>query len=323
MYKILFILLLTLSGCAKMMRPPSRSTGDWQSPLAAGMYNASPDCFAWWRSLNDTQLDEIMRRAALSNFDMLIARETRQDSCGTWRNIASDVAKNYIAIRGLQLRLESLDKNINAQVETVRLTNSLASTGFLDIVDQLQAEELLSQLNAQKSTLQDTLRTTIHHLSILLGRAPGDLYCELSQPQPIPTLPCQMPIGCPSDFLCRRMEVQSCKNMASAGSGKASLAYYMYEKAAIEALEGAENALSTLYYAIENTQALKVANEQGLEAYREIYQLYERGLKNYLEVLVIQQSHLTTEAAYLESQVQLLNAYIDLYTALTLNNLKV
>jgi outer membrane protein, multidrug efflux system len=322
-----FLILLTLvlmTGCMKM-QPPSRSNGDWQSPLSEGMVTASPACFTWWKSLNDPLLNDLMRRAALRNFGMLIARETkREDNCSVWMTLSAEVAKSYVELRGLQLRLELADKNITAQKETVELTKSLMSYGFVGIIDQVQAEEMLNQLAGQKSLVELSLRKTMHHLSLLVGRAPGDLCLEFSQLAELPALPCQMPIGCPCDFLARRLDV-SCagKNMASAGKGKASLAYYLYEKAAVEALEQAENSLTALYFSMENQQALKEAYEKGCQAYQQMVQLYGKGLKNYLEVLVVQQAHLSTEEAYVQSRIQLLNAYISLYQVLSIKKVTI
>lgn len=121
--------------------------------------------------------------------------------------LAAEVAKNYIQLRGLQEGLKIISKNIDSQQDTLQLTTELMETGFSSTIDQKQSQEQLSALLAQKPQIELAIHTTIHRLSILLGYSPGDLFCELNEPGMIPDVPCQKPIGIPSELLRRRPDI--------------------------------------------------------------------------------------------------------------------
>lgn len=93
-------------------------------------------------------------------------------------------------------------------------------------------------------------------------------------------------------------------------------AYYEYQKAVLEALEETENSLATFHYELEKQQHLAESQTSIQEAYRLTSQLYERGLKDYLEVQLLNRSLLSAENASIQSQIDLLLHYISLYKAL-------
>lgn len=317
---LFFLLSLLLAGCMKY-QPPSRVPAGWQSPIAQGMYGDSPRCFSWWKPLNDCLLNELMRCASLRNYDLQIARDKKEDSCAAWMALAAEVAKNYSELRGLQMRLTLIDQHIASQKEMVELTKGLMTSGFVGIIDLIQAEEHLDQLTAKKPQLEILQRQKIYHISTLLGNAPGDLCAALIQPGVLPELPCEMPIGSPYDFLARKFDLSHVVKKGKVCQG--SQAFYQYEKAAMESLEEVENTLTAFYYTIESNRNLNEAYQKSREAYQQMHALYERGLKSYIEVLVIQQNFLTNEDAFVESKVELVLRYIDLYKALYLDKVKI
>lgn len=143
---------------------------------------------------------------------------SREEYCHIWISLAAEVAKNYIELRSLQLRLKTLNKNINSQRETIQLTESLTRAGFAGTVDQRQAEEQWNTLVAQRPQMELAINKTIHRLSILLAYAPGDLFCELSEPCLLPTIPRQKPIGIPSELLRRRPDIRKAERDLAAAT---------------------------------------------------------------------------------------------------------
>lgn len=142
---------------------------------------------------------------------------TEADFYHIWVTLSAEVARTYIELRGLQQRREVIEKDIAAQQDTVKLTDSLITTGFASSVDQRQAEEQLSLLTAQKPQIELSVDKTIHRLSILLGYTPGNLFAELCAPCQLPELPCQTPIGIPSELLRRRPDIRKAeRDLASA-----------------------------------------------------------------------------------------------------------
>lgn len=91
---------------------------------------------------------------------------------------------------------------------------------------------------------------------------------------------------------------------------------YKYQKVIFEALEEAENSIAAFHAELERNKRLEEVQKISLQAYELTLQLYERGLKNYLEVVVAYRSYLTNRTAFIQSQVDLLEQYISLYKAL-------
>lgn len=97
---------------------------------------------------------------------------------------------------------------------------------------------------------------------------------------------------------------------------KTQEALYEYQKTVLNALEETENAIASYHYELERHQYLLQAKKASQDAYESIFQLYQIGVKDYLEVLVAQRSLFATEDALLQSQFSLLIHYIALYKAL-------
>lgn len=298
---------------------------------------------------------------------------SEEEFCHIEITLLAEVARNYIELRGLQQRLDVIVKNINTHKDTLQLTQDLTTSGFASSVDQKQAEEQLHLLAAEKPQIENSIHKTIHRLSILLGYAPGELFEELNMPSPLPCMPCQKPIGVPSELLRRRPDIRKAeRDLAAAtervGTAIASLfprlslrgfigdigalssnsftwfagpqllapifnsklieqdiqinkirtqqALYQYQKTVLEALEEAENAISAFHYEREKNSRLAEAQKASKETYELILQLYQKGFKGYLDVLVADRSFLAAQDAYLQSQVDLLFHYIALYKAL-------
>jgi NodT family efflux transporter outer membrane factor (OMF) lipoprotein len=145
-----------------------------------------------------------------------------------WITLSAEIARNYIELRGLQQRKRLLSKNIENLQDSVHLTRELLTIGMASAPDLLQVEEQLSLLISQKPLLDLSIDKAIHRLSILLGYAPGELFAELCEPQELPHLPCEKPLGLPSELLRRRPDIRKAeRNLAAAteavGSAVAAL----------------------------------------------------------------------------------------------------
>lgn len=90
-------------------------------------------------------------------------------------------------------------------------------------------------------------------------------------------------------------------------------AFYNYQKVVLEALEETENAIAALNAEQERYDLLKQAVKSSEETFNLTMQLYEKGFKNYIEVIVTQRSYLAAKNQLLISQGQLLLHYISLY----------
>lgn len=149
---------------------------------------------------------------------------TQEDFSSVWVTLSAEIVRTYIELRGLQQRIIILNKNIGVQKELVSLTKSLVSAGFVGNMDQMQAEEELSRFVAQKPALELLVQKSIHHLSILLGYLPEELYCQLSVVGSVPCLPSYHPIGIPSELLRRRPDIRKAERDLAAASEEVGVA---------------------------------------------------------------------------------------------------
>jgi len=285
-----------------------------------------------------------------------LAESSQEEFSNAWVTLSAEVARSYIELRGYQLRLGIITRDIASQKDTQELTKSLMIGGFVGTVDQRQVDEELSLLMSQKPQIELLIRKSIHHLSILLGYFPGDLFCELSAPEQLPELPCHKPIGIPSELLRRRPDIRKAeRDLAAAteevGTAIAALfprisltgfigdittlcstgsltgfvgpqlllpifnsrmlkqdvclnkikveqACLQYQKTVLEALEETENAIAAFHYELEKNQYLEYVKNSSQNAYFLSLQLYQHGLKDYLEVQTAHRSFLAAESAF-------------------------
>lgn len=167
------------------------------------------------------------------------AESTQEDFLNAWVSLSAEIVKTYIELRGAQQRILILDKNIKAQNEIVELTKSLITAGFSGIMDQKQAEEQLNRLIAEKPLVEFSIHKSIHHLSILLGYFPQDLYCDLNTPQQLPLAPCNRNIGIPSEMMKRRPDIRKAeRDLAAASEEVAVAAAAMYPRISLTGFLG-------------------------------------------------------------------------------------
>ncbi len=177
----------------------SRSSSG-QSQPAVNLYKAGLD--ASW------ELDVFggTRRAVeAANADIAASLADRRDVLVT---LLSEVALDYINLRGLQRQLFIAKENLTAQEHSVDLTRKLFSGGLNSKLDVANAEALVATIRSEVPALESAVRQTIYSLSVLLAREPAGLLDELSIEAPIPVTPPEVPIGLPSELLRRRPDIR-------------------------------------------------------------------------------------------------------------------
>ena len=133
-------------------------------------------------------------------------------------SVLAEMARNYIEVRNDQQRIAIARDNIVAQQGVVDLARARFDSGLTSELDVRQAEVLLATLQSQIPPLDTALRQSVHRLGVLIGQPPGSLTGELSQPQPIPAPPPQVPVGLPSDLLRRRPDVRQAERQLAAAT---------------------------------------------------------------------------------------------------------
>lgn len=143
--------------------------------------------------------------------------------------LVGDVASNYVQARGYQARIALARRTAGAQRETARLTKTRFDAGGASGVDVATATGQASTTEAAIPSLEVSYAEAVHRLSVLTGRAPGDLTERMKRGGPIPRPKLPMPAGIPADILLSRPDVGQAERLlaqATARIGQAEAARY-------------------------------------------------------------------------------------------------
>lgn len=149
--------------------------------------------------------------------DLAAVEYSRQD---VMVSLLSEVARNYVQVRGAQRQLAVLQDQIQAQTETVEITRKRVEIGAATDLDEQRAIALLATIQAQAPAMETAVQTSIHRLGVLLAQPPCSLRDELSATAPIPTAAPEVPIGLPSDLLLRRADVRQAERRLAAETAR-------------------------------------------------------------------------------------------------------
>lgn len=139
-------------------------------------------------------------------------------------SLLAEVARDYVELRGSQLRLEIAQRNLKLQEEAVELARARLQTGVASELEVTRSAALLANVRAAIPPLQTAVRGSMYGLAFLLGREPDDLVAELSPAKAIPPVPPEVPIGLPSDLLSRRPDVRTAERQLAAETARVGLA---------------------------------------------------------------------------------------------------
>lgn len=163
----------------------------------------------------------VRRGVEAADADTQAAIEDRRDVMLT---LLGDVARNYVELRGAQLRVSIAKENLAAQRETLKLIQSRNQAGFVGSLDVSRQAALVATTAASIPSLETTAAANIHALGILLGQDPGALTSELSTTAPIPPRPPAVPAGVPADLLRRRPDIRRAERQLAAATARVGVA---------------------------------------------------------------------------------------------------
>jgi len=363
--------------------------GLWPTADASGSYTrgripifGNPD--APTRDLFQTGLDAaweldvfggVRRSVEAAEADVQFAVEDHRDVLVT---LVSEIALNYIELRGFQQEIVIARNNLEAQQKTAELTHKKFQGGLVGTLDVANADAQVATTASQIPQLEAAAQRAIHNLSVLVGLEPTALLEELSPTNSIPLAPPQVPIGIPSELLRRRPDIRRAEaaiHGATARIGVATSDLYpkfnltgskdfqsdqlhglitgenrfwtvgpavdwqifsagrvrsnielqkalqqesmlAYQKTVITALADVENALIAYAKEYERHKTLTDAVAHNRKAVDSATQLYERGLTDFLNMLVAQRSLFASEDILVQSTRNLSTDLVAIYKAL-------
>jgi NodT family efflux transporter outer membrane factor (OMF) lipoprotein len=170
--------------------------------------------------------------------------------------LLAEAARDYVAVRALERRLQIARENLRDQNDSLKLTQARLELGFAPELDVTQARSLLETTQAQVPELESELAQTVHRLGVLLGREPDALQAQLSDMAPIPgiadpdAIAVRIPAGLPSDLLRRRPDIRGAEREIAAATARVGVATAdLYPKFYITGAAGLESISTSDFFA--------------------------------------------------------------------------
>ena len=132
--------------------------------------------------------------------------------------LVGDVTETYLALRALDLELEIAMRTRDVAQQNLRLTEARRERGIASGLDVRQAEQLLYIATSQLAGLEREIAQTENALSLLLGRAPGDI--PRGSPLEAFQAPPSVPAGLPSSLLERRPDIRQAEQLLIAANAQ-------------------------------------------------------------------------------------------------------
>jgi multidrug efflux system outer membrane protein len=143
---------------------------------------------------------------------------TEEASHGVVTTLIADVSETYLVLRGLDLELEIARRTRDVATESLRLTDARRTRGIASGLDVRQAEQLLFTTTGQIASLEREIAQAENALSLLLGRAPGDV--PRGRALDALQAPPRVPAGLPSTLLERRPDIREAEQRLIAANAR-------------------------------------------------------------------------------------------------------
>jgi NodT family efflux transporter outer membrane factor (OMF) lipoprotein len=148
---------------------------------------------------------------------------------GVLLSALADVARDYMQLRGAQLRLAIARENLQSSEQSLQLTQQRAAGGVTTDLDVANASAQVHTISAEIPGLEQQAASLINALSLLLGQPPNALRADLEQAKPVPPVPPEVPVGLPGELVRRRPDIRQAEaqlHAATADIGVAVANFY-------------------------------------------------------------------------------------------------
>jgi multidrug efflux system outer membrane protein len=138
-------------------------------------------------------------------------------------SVASEVARSYFEMRGLQQQFAVAERSLANQRETLRLTQVRRDAGIGEEQDVASAGARVAGIEASLSPIRAGISQREHRIAVLAGVRPGQLSADLS-PRTYPPLAKALPLGDPALLLRRRPDVRAAERRLAAATAREGIA---------------------------------------------------------------------------------------------------
>lgn len=138
-------------------------------------------------------------------------------------SVASEVARNYFELRGLQQQFAVAERSLANQRETLRLTQVRRDAGIGEEQDVASAGARVAAIEASLPPIRAGISQREHRIAVLAGVRPGQLNVDLS-PRTYPPLAKALPLGDPASLLRRRPDVRAAERRLAGATAREGIA---------------------------------------------------------------------------------------------------
>jgi multidrug efflux system outer membrane protein len=205
------------TSATRAIRPLTQQPGTSRSTRTGNTFDAS--FLAQW----ELDLFGRLRRGSEAATALSAAGQAQVHAAQT--SVAAEVARNYLELRGLQLRLQVTVVSLANQRESLGITQARVEAGRGTQLDLARAQSLVASTEAALPALQTAAERAIFRLATLTAQAPRALLAELSPATPMTGLPAlpvtdlaKLPVGTPEQWLQRRPDVIAAERQLAAST---------------------------------------------------------------------------------------------------------
>jgi NodT family efflux transporter outer membrane factor (OMF) lipoprotein len=134
--------------------------------------------------------------------------------------VIADVVRNYIELRALQSRLETLRNDVTAAQKVRDVVQTRYDQGLTNELDVAQAKRELATLESRLPELTAGIDAAENRMAVLLGIYAGAIVPELRRPGRIPHIPERLRSGTPFDLLRRRPDIRQAEREVAAANAR-------------------------------------------------------------------------------------------------------
>ncbi|MHC2067725.1 efflux transporter outer membrane subunit [Bremerella sp. T1] len=191
-----------------------------------GLSNFNPPPFNFWSAGFDATWEVdifggVRRRLQAADADVDVAIEDHNDLLVS---LQGEVGANYIQVRTLQRRIEFVERNIQLQRQSLKITEDRFAAGTVSQLDVEQAKSNLYSTEAGLPLLRQEMELAYHRLSVLMGEPPSDLSKEITPQQRFPSLPQDIAVGLPIELIRQRPDIRSAERQLAAQAARIGVA---------------------------------------------------------------------------------------------------
>jgi NodT family efflux transporter outer membrane factor (OMF) lipoprotein len=138
--------------------------------------------------------------------------------------VIADVARNYLDIRGLQMRLEIAKGDVATAQKAVDWQMTRANLGLQNDLDFTLAKRQLATQQALLPQIEAQISAAQGRLAVLLGTYSADIAAHVRPPGKMPVLPERLRPGVPVELLRRRPDIRQSERELAAQTARIGVA---------------------------------------------------------------------------------------------------